>query len=59
MSSNKQHISSMPKGPSSIELLSLREVSARQNLTPDSPREARKYCKYNMLGLTAMLTNSR
>lgn len=58
-SSNKLHISSMHKDPSSIKLLCLREDSPRQNFTPDSPREARKFCKYNMLGLTAMFTNSR
>lgn len=58
-SSNKLHISCMHKDPFSIKLLSLREVSARQNFTPASPGEARKFCKYNMLGFTAMFINNR
>lgn len=47
------------KDLSSMELLSLKEVSAKQNFIPDSPGETRKFCKYNMLGLITMFINNR
>lgn len=52
-SSNKLHISSMHKDPSSIKLLSIKEVSTKQNFPPRQPWGSQEVLQIQSVGINS------